>query len=108
LGGCTQAISTAVTGTTYAEDVFIPNSFTPNGDGRNDVMKVYATGIKTLKFMIFNQWGQKVYEGKDPNGGWDGRFNGKDAPMGVYMYVATVVLHNGEEVNKKGSINLIR
>jgi gliding motility-associated-like protein len=108
LGGCTQAISTPVTGTTYAEDVFIPNSFTPNGDGRNDNIRVYATGIRTLKFVIFNQWGQKVYEGNDPNTGWDGRFNGKDAPMGVYMYIATVVLHNGEEVNKKGSINLIR
>lgn len=108
LGGCTQAASVAVTATTYAEEVFVPNSFTPNGDGNNDVMKVYATGIKTLKFMIFNQWGQKVYEGNDPNGGWDGKQNGKDAPMGVYMYVATVVLHNGTEVQKKGNINLIR
>ncbi len=108
LGGCNQAVSTAVTATTYAEEVYIPNSFTPNGDGNNDIIKVYATGIRSLKFMIFNQWGQKVYEGNDPQGGWNGRFNGKDAPMGVYMYVATVVLHNGAEVNKKGNINLIR
>jgi gliding motility-associated-like protein len=108
LGGCTQAVSTAVTATTFAEEVYVPNSFTPNGDGKNDVIMVYATGIRTLKFMIFNQWGQKVYEGTNPNSGWDGRFGGKDAPMGVYMYTATVILHNGVEVNKKGSINLIR
>ncbi len=108
LGGCTQAISTPVTASTYSEEVFVPNSFTPNGDGNNDLIKVYATGIRTLKFMIFNQWGQKVYEGTDPQGGWNGKQNGKDAPMGVYMYTATVVLHNGAEINKKGSINLIR
>lgn len=63
LGGCTQAISSAVTATTFAEDVFVPNSFTPNGDGKNDDIRVYATGIRSVKFMIFNQWGQKVYEG---------------------------------------------
>jgi gliding motility-associated-like protein len=109
LGGCTQAVSTAVSATTtYSREVFIPNSFTPNGDGLNDVLKAYGTGIKTIRMMIFNQWGQKVFEGNDPNNGWDGRYNGKDATTGVYMYVATIVLHDGQEINKKGSINLVR
>jgi gliding motility-associated-like protein len=109
LGGCTQAVSTAVNGTTtYSREVFIPNSFTPNGDGLNDVLKAYGTGIKSIRMMIFNQWGQKVFEGNDPNNGWDGKHNGKDAATGVYMYMATIVLHDGQELNKKGSINLIR
>ncbi|MDA3616894.1 gliding motility-associated C-terminal domain-containing protein, partial [Polluticaenibacter yanchengensis] len=108
LGECQNMNSQAVSATTYTDVVFVPNSFTPNGDGTNDVLKVYGNEIKTLRFLVFNQWGQKVFETTNVQGGWDGKQDGKLQPSGVYMYVATIGLLSGEEITKKGSVNLIR
>jgi gliding motility-associated-like protein len=108
LGGCVQNASAAVQATTLTDNIFIPNSFTPNGDGLNDILKVYGNDIRELRLTIFNQWGQKVFETSTPGTGWDGRFNGKDAPTGVYMYVARIVVQGSGEINRKGSINLVR
>jgi len=107
-GGCQQAVSGPVTGTTLTDQIFIPNSFTPNGDGLNDVLRVYGYVIKDLRFMIFNQWGEKVFETRSQVNGWDGRYKGKLQPSGVYMYVCEMVLADGRKIQKKGSINLIR
>jgi gliding motility-associated-like protein len=108
LGGCVQNNSSAVQATTLTDDIYIPNSFTPNGDGLNDILKVYGNDIKDLRLVIFNQWGQKIFETATPGTGWDGKQNSKPAPTGVYMYVARIVLTSGQEINRKGSINLIR
>jgi gliding motility-associated-like protein len=112
---CQTSVSDPVTAKTLLETIFIANAFTPNGDGKNDEFKVYGYTIKTMKFLVFNQWGQKIAETINPvmdaNGGhnvWDGRHKGAYQPSGVYMYVSQMVLLNGEVVNKKGSINLIR
>ena len=106
--GCQPSVSQAVTGRTNNDDIFIPNSFTPNGDGLNDVLLVYSYAIQEMQFMIFNQWGQKIFESKSQSTGWDGRHSGKAQPSGVYMYVAKFTLRNGTVVTRKGSINLIR
>jgi gliding motility-associated-like protein len=100
----------SVTGTTLLPDVgvFVPNTFTPNGDGKNDVLKVYGNYLKSLNLQVFNQWGQKIYSTTDVNGGWDGTYNGKPQPVGVYIYVLQATLPTGAVINKKGSINLIR
>jgi gliding motility-associated-like protein len=90
------------------DNVFIPNSFTPNGDGHNDQFKVYANNVTEMRMMIFNQWGQKIFETTDIANGWDGTLSGKPQPSGVYMYVCRLVLTSGEIVEKKGSINLLR
>jgi gliding motility-associated-like protein len=58
--------------------------------------------------MVYNQWGQKVFETSDYNTGWDGTFNGKPQPVGVYVYVASIRLSDGRNITKKGSFNLIR
>ena len=108
LGGCVQNVSAAVSATTLTDNVFIPNSFTPNSDGKNDLFMVYGNEIKELRLAIFNQWGQKLYETTTPGTGWDGKQGGKAQPTGVYIYVARIVLLSGEELNKKGSVNLIR
>lgn len=108
LGGCQVRVSQVTAATTLSDAVFIPNSFSPNGDGVNDVIRVYGADIKTLKFMIFNQWGQKVFETANNGDGWDGRYGGKPQPSGVYVYVCQITLNNGGEVTKKGSVNLIR
>ena len=108
LGGCLPAISAAVPGTTITDQVFIPNSFTPNGDGLNDVLRVYSNVIRSLKFMVFNQWGEKITESTNQNNVWDGTFKGKAQPSGVYMYVSEITLNTGEKIIRKGSINLVR
>jgi gliding motility-associated-like protein len=90
------------------DNIFIPNSFTPNGDGHNDQFKAYGNNIKEMKMMIFNQWGQKIFETTNMNTGWDGSFGGKPQPSGVYMYTCRLILDTGETIDKKGSINLVR
>jgi gliding motility-associated-like protein len=89
-------------------NLFVPNMFSPNGDANNDVLKVYGNQLTTLDFMVFNQWGQKVYESHDLNGAWDGRSNGKPQPVGVYMYTLRVTVAGGEEIQQKGAISLVR
>ncbi|BAV08410.1 gliding motility-associated C-terminal domain-containing protein [Filimonas lacunae] len=89
-------------------DVFAPNFFSPNGDGKNDLYYIYGTVINAIDLKIFNQWGELVFAAKDKNVPWDGTFKGKQQPAGVYIFVANITLNNGASVQKKGSINLIR
>lgn len=105
---CQDRQSEKATATTLPDQVFIPNSFSPNGDGLNDVIKVYGYVVKSMTFMVFNQWGQKVFETRNQAQGWDGRWKGEPQPSGVYMYVCQLVLTDGSTQTKKGSINLVR
>lgn len=106
--GCEDKLSDPVTGKTLPDGVFIPNAFSPNGDGLNDVLKVYGYIIRSVHFMIFNQWGEKVFETNTQSRGWDGMYKGKAQPSGVYIYVCRLQLTDGTVVDKKGAINLIR
>jgi gliding motility-associated-like protein len=108
LSACTEARSAPVSQQVLPDGVFIPNSFTPNNDGLNDVLKVYGYKIKELKLVVFNQWGEKLFESGDQSRGWDGTYKGRVQPSGVYMYVCRLVLTDGTVVDKKGAINLIR
>jgi trimeric autotransporter adhesin len=107
-GGCDPIASAPVSATTVTDEVYIPNSFTPNGDGRNDQFRIYSNAIRSMRMAVFNQWGQKIYESSDQLPGWDGTYKGKIQPSGVYMYVADIILTNGQKVLRKGAINLIR
>jgi gliding motility-associated-like protein len=89
-------------------DLFVPNAFTPNGDGKNDILLVKGTSIKSLQLLIFNQWGEKVFESVRPDIGWDGNVSGKPQPVGVYVYVLKAELLDGSTQQLKGSITLIR
>jgi len=91
--------------TTDIMDVFIPNAFTPNGDGKNDQLKLYGT-YKEFSLYIFNQWGEMIWTSKQSTG-WDGTSKGKPQPSGVYTYVAEITLYDQKKVTKKGTINLI-
>jgi len=108
LGGCAEVRSQPVTGKALTDQVFIPNSFTPNGDGRNDILYIYGYIIRDMQFMIFNQWGEKVFETRNQAVGWDGTYKGKGQPSGVYIYVCEMILTDGTKMQKKGSINLVR
>ncbi|GAB4093491.1 Ig-like domain-containing protein [Flaviaesturariibacter terrae] len=91
-----------------SDDLFVPNFFTPNADGRNDILYLYGSNVAAIDFRIFNQWGEQVFGSSDKGRGWDGSASGKQQPVGVYMYVAKVTLTNGQTRTLKGSINLIR
>lgn len=91
--------------------VNVPNVFTPNGDGVNDVFRVQVLSVASFHAVIVNRWGRKVHEWSDPEGGWDGRINGKYASPGTYYYIVTA---RGLEKNsppkyvKKGALLLVR
>lgn len=110
LGGCAPAVSVAVSATTVIDEVFIPNSFSPDGNGpvENETFRVYGNAVKQVHMLIFNQWGEKIFETVSAAGGWDGRHKGKPQPSGVYIYVVDVTLVNNKHITKKGSINLVR
>ena len=95
--------------------VRIPNAFTPNGDGKNDVFYVLGgpDGSLVKDFSIFNRWGQKVFQvhdvsPNDPGAGWNGYYRGSPAPVGTYVYVIAVALAGGGEEVFKGLVVLIR
>ncbi len=88
--------------------IFVPNAFTPNNDGTNDILYVYGTTIRQMEFRVYNQWGQLVFESKERARGWDGTMSGRKQPVGVYSYVLRAVLQDGTTVNKRGTITIIR
>jgi gliding motility-associated-like protein len=75
---------------------------------KNDVFKVYSNVVQSMHLVIFNQWGEKIFETTDISAGWDGTYKGKPQPIGVYVYVASMVLSNDDKLVKKGSFNLLR
>lgn len=89
-------------------DMFIPNAFSPNGDGVNDELKVNGVCLQTLTFMIFNRWGEKVFETNDVNVGWDGTFNGDKLNTGVFVYRLEGKTIEGKGYSSKGNITLVR
>jgi len=96
-----------------AGELYIPNAFSPNGDGENDVIQLYYGNIdclKSIKFIIYNRWGQRVFETEDAAAKWDGTFRGKGSDEGtaVYAYFMQAILLSGEEVIKQGNITLFR
>ena len=105
---CQTSVSQGVAGRTKPDQIYIPNSFTPNGDGLNDVLLVYGYTIKNMQFAIFNQWGEKIFESTSQTIGWNGSAKGKPQPSGVYLYVGKFTLLDGTVLIRKGSINLIR
>lgn len=105
----TSLLSLPVKGTTLStKEVFVPNVFTPNGDGKNDVLFVYGNYISSMQFHVFNQWGQLIFSSDNITLGWTGTYFGVQQPVGVYAYTLRAVLQDGTVVNKKGSINLVR
>ena len=112
---CQNSISDTAIGKTISNQSYYPNAFTPNGDGRNDKMVICGSSVKELRYMVFNQWGEKIWEtttpNKDANGCyvlWDGTHKGKPQPSGVYIYTSRLVFLDGKIEEKTGTINLVR
>jgi len=86
----------------------LPTGFSPNGDGANEVLYVRGAAIQTMDLMVFNRWGQMVFETTDQAKGWDGTYNGKPQEMDSYAYVLRVTFIDGTTLQKKGNVTLLR
>ena len=89
-------------------DVYIPNAFSPNGDGVNDILYVRSNYIDEFTMIIYNRWGQEVFKTSSLGQGWDGKFNNQDLSPDAYAYYILVKCTDGEEYTKRGNISLLR
>lgn len=89
-------------------DIFVPNTFTPNKDGTNDLLFVRGQNITDLEFLVFDRWGEVVFETRDQNIGWNGEFKGKEVDPAVFVYHLTVRCTDGQRFFTKGNVTLIR
>ncbi len=108
--GCSATDTMSVTVNSIT-DIFIPNVFTPNNDGNNDIYQLYGdiSAIEFLEFKIFNRWGEMVYSTNDHQFTWDGIYKGQPVEPGAYIYTMKVVFINGYSRNDyKGSITILR
>ncbi|RYE22168.1 MAG: T9SS type B sorting domain-containing protein [Sphingobacteriales bacterium] len=88
---------------------YIPNAFTPNGDGLNDIFRPVPAGIvRTEYFRIFNRYGETIFETRQYMKGWDGSFKGKLQPVGAYVWVIKGIDRNGKNVEMKGTVTLVQ
>lgn len=104
--GCADTAYKAVMPTLW---LWIPNSFTPNGDNLNDIFKIEGLAMQEYELMIFDRWGSQVYF-EDENSvrkGWDGTVNGNRAPMGAYVYRVTVLGDDGQLMERTGTVTLV-
>ena len=88
----------------------MPNAFSPNGDGINDIYRAKPEykNIVSFRAIILNRWGQKLYEWNDPAGGWDGKFHGRDVNQGVYFVLVEAKGADGKDYKIKKDVNLLR
>lgn len=88
---------------------YVPNAFTPNGDGNNDIFRPIAIGMKSIDvFRVYNRWGQLVYSGSGNEVGWDGRFGGRPQEAATFVWYAEGVDYLNNKIKKKGTVILIR
>ena len=90
-------------------NIFIPKSFTPNGDGINDILYPYLAGMKSLTYLkIIDKYGKIMFETKNSTEGWNGISYGQKQPMDVYAWIAEGIDNNGNKIQKNGNVLLIR
>ena len=108
--GCVATRSVTIVVLTLCEEpfLFIPTAFSPNGDGLNDSFRVMGNNIAALKLIVYDRWGEKLFETTTPGQGWDGNFRGKALPPDVYGYYVEVTCVGGLHFAKKGNVTLFR
>jgi gliding motility-associated-like protein len=90
------------------ESVYVPNTFTPNADGNNDILFVRGVNISELYFAVYNRWGEMVFESTDINNVWDGTYRGKKLENGIFVYYLKIkLLSESEGINQSGNISLV-
>ena len=90
-------------------DIYVPSAFTPNDDGKNDVLRPIPVGMKELRyFRVYNRWGQMVFSTNSIDRGWDGRIGGQKQSTGSFVWIAEAVDYKGNVVTRKGTVSIIR
>jgi gliding motility-associated-like protein len=108
--GCTDSILRIVN----VDDVFlvhVPTAFSPDGDGLNEILNVIGNDISNVDFhfMIFDRWGEKVFDSTDRDKGWDGKYNGKPVPNGVYVWMLRAQsIYTGVNHDLRGHVTVVR
>ena len=112
--GCTDTASILINTVCNEGNYFLPNTFSPNGDGVNDFFYPRGTALYNIQSMtVFNRWGQMVFQRKNfpansETMGWDGTVNGKPAPSDAYVYIVEVICNNAQIVALHGNVTLVR
>lgn len=109
---CTDSLGCVSTTTAHVfvdgtEAVGVPGAFSPNGDQTNDILYVEGTGVSQIRFIVYNRYGQKVFESIDIEEGWDGTFKGKRINPGVFVWYLEVEFLSGTIEKLKGNVTLI-
>ncbi|MEO6452781.1 MAG: PKD domain-containing protein [Ginsengibacter sp.] len=113
-GGCLATDDVTIFTTCTSGNIFVPNTFSPNGDGANDIFYPRGTGLNRIRGMkIFNRWGEVVFEKSnfypnDPASGWNGLVGGRSVPPDVYTFVIDIICDNNDVIVQQGSITLIK
>ncbi len=105
--GCAVTDSVLVT-VVEVTAIGVPSAFSPNGDKVNDVLYVEGAGIEKMNFIVYNRYGEKIFESSKKSFGWDGKYKGKPENPGVFVYTLEYVLRNGETGVLKGNVTLVK
>lgn len=105
--GCTASDELNIT-LDFTKNIYVPNAFTPNNDGKNDIFNIYGHGIEEVNLQIFDRWGTLVFETSDHTIGWDGTYAGEPLNNAVFYYSLQAKFVDGDERQKTGDITLIR
>lgn len=103
--GCTDTISKSIEISLLPQ---VPTAFSPNGDNTNDQLFVKGGPFQNMIFKVYNNWGELLFETTDQKIGWDGKKDGQNQPVGVYVWTLQVDMYNNRQVKKNGDITLIR
>lgn len=104
--GCSDTAEIVVN-VNFESTFFAPNAFTPNGNGNNDMFSIYAIGLTNFNLIIFDRWGEKVFESNDIAKGWDGMYKGNLVPQGVYVWKADYTLKKGGKRQSIGHVTVV-
>jgi gliding motility-associated-like protein len=105
--GC-SATGTIVIGAATTTGILVPNAFTPNNGGRNDILKANTFGVQLQYFRVYSRWGQLIFATSNAGIGWDGSIGGQPAMTGAYVWMAAGVDDHGRPVERNGTVILIR
>ena len=107
--GCKATDSIIITDSACPQYVYLPNAFTPNNDGHNDIFKpVFAGAVSEFRFAVYDRWGRLMFQSSNPSAGWDGTIGGREQPAGVYVWECVYRLYDQPERMQRGTVVLIR
>jgi len=92
----------------YNYNYFLPNTFTPNGDGTNDILYMRGYGVDFFELRIYDRWGEQIFKTNDLNTGWDGSYKGEPLSNAVFVYTLSGQLLDGKSFKEKGAVTLVK